>query len=286
MKGVHEMAKGIAINIGLNSVDPAHYDGWDGQLNACEADAEDMRKIARSEGLDVQSFLLTKDATADAVTQAIQGAGQELSEGDLLFLTYSGHGGQVPDTNGDEPDARDETWVLYDRQLVDDELYAMWAGFDPGVRIFVLSDSCHSGTVTRAMYEETLIPMTVERGFVEDSSVRTKDLPLNVQDATYRQHQDQYDEIQRANPSAEDADIAAGLILISGCQDNQLSLDGVKNGLFTSKLLEVWNKGNYTGGHRRFRKSIAELMPPTQTPNFFRVGDVPRSFVRQRPLTV
>jgi metacaspase-1 len=286
MKGVDEMAKGIAINIGLNSVDPDHYDGWDGQLNACEADAEDMRRIAKSQGFETQAFLLTKDATADAVRQAIQGAAQELAEGDLLFLTYSGHGGQVPDTNSDEPDARDETWVLYDRQLVDDELYAMWAGFEPGVRIFALSDSCHSGTVTRAIYEETLIPMTVERGFAEGSSVRTKDLPLHVQAETYRQHQDQYDEIQRTNPRAEQVDIAAGVILISGCQDNQLSLDGDRNGLFTSKLLKVWKNGDFKGGHRRFRRSIANLMPPSQTPNFYPAGEVRRSFVRQRPLTI
>ena len=280
------MAKGIAINIGLNSVDPDHYNGWDGQLSACEADADDMRQIAQSQGFDAQALLLTKDATAGAVKQAISDAAENLSEGDHLFLTYSGHGGQVPDTNADEPDARDETWVLYDRQLVDDELYALWAGFDSGVRIFVLSDSCHSGTATRAMYEQTLIPMTIERGFMEESSVRTKDLPIPVQEETYRQHRDQYDEIQRANPRAEDVDIAAGVILISGCQDNQLSLDGVQNGLFTSKLLEVWKGGEYKGGHRRFRKQIANLMPPTQTPNFYPVGGVRRRFVRERPLTI
>jgi metacaspase-1 len=280
------MAKGIAINIGLNSVDPDHYNGWDGQLNACEADADDMRQIAQSQGFDVQGFLLTKDATAGAVKQAIEDAAQKLSEGDVLFLTYSGHGGQVPDTNSDEPDARDETWVLYDRQLVDDELYAMWARFASGVRIFVLSDSCHSGTATRAMYEQTLIPMTVERGYTEDSSMRTKDLPIPVQEETYRQHRDQYDEIQRANPRAEEVDIAAGVILISGCQDNQLSLDGAQNGLFTSKLLEVWRNGEFKGGHRRFRKQIANLMPPTQTPNFYPLGEVRRRFVRERPLTI
>ena len=26
------MAKGISLNIGLNSVDPNHYGGWNGQL--------------------------------------------------------------------------------------------------------------------------------------------------------------------------------------------------------------------------------------------------------------
>ena len=35
------MAKGISLNIGLNSVDPNHYGGWDGQLAGCENDAND-----------------------------------------------------------------------------------------------------------------------------------------------------------------------------------------------------------------------------------------------------
>jgi len=58
----------------------------------------------------------------------------------------------VPDRNGeDEEDRSDETWVAYDRQIVDDELYALWGKFAAGVRIFVLSDSCHSGTVARGI---------------------------------------------------------------------------------------------------------------------------------------
>ncbi|NWF57518.1 MAG: caspase family protein, partial [Syntrophaceae bacterium] len=36
------MAKGFALTIGLNAVNPKHYGGWSGELNACEADAEDM----------------------------------------------------------------------------------------------------------------------------------------------------------------------------------------------------------------------------------------------------
>ena len=40
------MPQGLALTIGLNSVDPAHYGGWSGELTACEADAEDMAEIA------------------------------------------------------------------------------------------------------------------------------------------------------------------------------------------------------------------------------------------------
>ena len=47
------MAKGISLNIGLNSVDPNHYGGWNGQLAGCENDANDMASIATTAGLDV-----------------------------------------------------------------------------------------------------------------------------------------------------------------------------------------------------------------------------------------
>jgi metacaspase-1 len=67
------------------------------------------------------------------------------------LLTYSGHGGQVPDTNNDEVDRVDETWCLYDRQFLDDELYYFLSKFKEGVRILVFIDCCHSGTVIRSI---------------------------------------------------------------------------------------------------------------------------------------
>lgn len=279
------MAKGISIHIGLNTVDPAHYNGWDGQLQACEYDAKDMQTIAEGKGFE-STIMLSKEATAEAVTEAIRQAAGELDKGDLLFLTYSGHGGQVPDTNSDEKgDGNDETWVLYDRQLVDDELFSLWAGFDPGVRIFVLSDSCHSGTVTRDLFD-ALVPQIVEKGMVDAASPRTKDLPRDVQDATYRANEDLYRQIQSSHESGGDIDVRGSVILISGCQDNQLSLDGDRNGLFTQTLLGVWDDGNWKGGHRRFWKAIGAKMPPTQSPNFFRTGVRDPKFRRQTPLTI
>src|SRR5215204_733261 len=80
-----------SIHIGLNSVDTDHYDGWDGTLMACESDAEDMQKVSEIRGFE-PTKLLTQEATADAVIVAIEKAANELSAGDFLFLTYSGHG--------------------------------------------------------------------------------------------------------------------------------------------------------------------------------------------------
>jgi metacaspase-1 len=278
-------ARGQSLHIGVNKVDPAHYNGWEGTLAACEFDAEDMRALAVGKGFEA-SILLTKDATAAAVQAGIATAADRLAEGDVFFLSYSGHGGQVPDLNSDDDaDKKDETWVLYDRQLVDDELYALFARFRTGVRIFMLSDSCHSGSVARDIFDAA-VPHVVAHAMVDAPKPRTKDLPREVQDNTYRTNAAEYDRIQNENTSGEKQELGASLLLLSGCQDNQLSLDGDRNGLFTQQLLSVWNGGAWTGGYAPFHKAIGANMPPTQSPNYFRTGVVNQTFEAQTPFTI
>jgi hypothetical protein len=271
-------AKGIALHIGLNSVDPRQYEGWDGTLVACEADAKDMHAITSARGF-TSSKLLTRKATASAVAARIRSAASKLEAGDLFVLTYSGHGGQVRDPSGEEIDWQDETWVLWDRQLLDDELYALWAAFRPGVRILVLSDSCHSGTVVRDMFYRASPANAV-------TSDRFKFIPKDVQDRTYAAHRDQYDTLQRSFAKGDKAAVEASVVLISGCQDSQYSRDGDRNGLFTQRLREVWADGAFARGHRAFYRAICELMPPDQTPNYFRVGRTASGFERMVPFTI
>jgi hypothetical protein len=281
------MAKGLSLHLGLNRVDPKQYEGWDGALVACEADAKDMRRLAAARGFK-PTILLTRKATAAAVIKTISAAAAQLSAGDIFFLTYSGHGGQVPDTNGDEKDDQDETWVLYDRELVDDELYALWAKFKQGVRILVLSDSCHSGTVTKLVSYRTI---TEGRGrgarpYGQDRPPRFRRMPLAVERQVNKKHKKLYDRIQKSHMGAEHQPVGASVFLISGCQDNQLSSDGDKNGLFTGTLLETWKAGKFRGGYRRFHREIGNRMPPWQSPNFYRVGAADLRFERQKPFTV
>jgi hypothetical protein len=279
------MALGISLHVGLNRVDPAHYQGWDGELTACEFDANDMRAIAEGQGFEARS-LLTKEATSDAVLAAIERAAGELDQGDLFLCTYSGHGGQVPDRNGeDEEDRSDETWVAYDRQIVDDELYALWSRFAPGVRIFVLSDSCHSGTVVRDIEAKVPGPVSTRQKAAAESP-RYRALPRDVMIATYRANARLYDAIQERLPGAERADPAATVLLISGCRDDQLSLDGFSNGLFTENLRAVWADGAWEGGHAEFREAIRARMPAKQQPNYLRVGAANPEIEQQKPFTV
>src|SRR5258705_11962887 len=104
------MVKGLSIHIGLNHVDPAQYEGWDGALNACVADAKDMRALAKKRGFKENLLLLDEDATAGAVNGAIAAPAKGLSKGDILLLTYSGHAGKWKARNQNEKHSLDGTW--------------------------------------------------------------------------------------------------------------------------------------------------------------------------------
>jgi metacaspase-1 len=295
--GAKAKAKALSLHMGLNGVSGAAYGGWDGPLAACEFDASDMAAIATKQGMK-QTVLLTKKATRAAMLAAMRNAAKTLAAGDFFFLTYSGHGGQVPDVNGDEDDKKDETWCLYDGQLIDDELYFELGKFQSGVRILVLSDSCHSGTVTR----EAIFPPTTT------PTQRPKNMPDAVAMRTYREHQAFYDKLQldvakAAGKPVVDPDNAlaqvaasgrlsaiaskfdASLILISGCQDNQTSMDGEHNGAFTEQLLKVWNQGAFSGNYANLHARIKTRMPASQTPNLFTLGSAGK-FLAETPFTV
>ncbi|HEY0078786.1 MAG TPA: caspase family protein [Pyrinomonadaceae bacterium] len=279
------MPKGLSLHIGLNHVDPSHYDGWDGALAGCIPDAEAMTSLAKKQKFK-PTRLLNEQATASAVMGAISEAAQKLKVGDIFFLTYAGHGSQVPDKNGDEKDDYDETWVLYDRQLVDDELYSLWSQFAPGVRILVVSDSCHSGTMTRAILYQQLNNSPLAHGTLADPTRGTRAMPEDARKRTYKKNKALYDGIQQAFRSGDKVNVSASVLLISGCQDNQLSSDGDKNGLFTQTMLQVWNKGQFKGRYRKFYQEIAQRMPPWQSPNFYRAGLTNPQFEAQNPFTV
>ena len=63
-------ARGQSLHVGVNNVDPAHYNGWEGTLAACEFDAQDMHALAVGKAFEA-SILLTKEATSSAVTAGI-----------------------------------------------------------------------------------------------------------------------------------------------------------------------------------------------------------------------
>ena len=285
--------RGISLHIGLNSVDPVHYAGWNGELVACEYDAEDMEQIALAAGYQ-PTRLSTKAATRDSVRGAILDAAQTLSAGDIFFITYSGHGGQVPDFNHDEEDDHaDETWCLYDGQLIDDELYELWTNFKEGVRILVVSDSCHSGTLIKRIEQAATVAVPGLEAAADDRA-RVRAMPAQVAARVFRRNRQFYRDAAEAVRTIEPGHLPKELSspvrctvrLLSGCLDSQSSLDGVANGLFTGFLLEIWKEGRFAGTYDQFIKEIQARMPTDQTPNHWVVGQPNAAFDGQRPFQI
>lgn len=142
-----------ALCIGINNYPGTHMD-----LQGCVNDAEDWASVLSARAYKTTTLLddkATKAAMVDAMSKLIGSA----AKGDSLIITYSGHGTYQPDENGDEADGLDEALCPYDLQtggsaLTDDEIHALFATRKGGVRLLLISDSCHSGTVTRAAKAE------------------------------------------------------------------------------------------------------------------------------------
>ncbi|PSL33527.1 caspase family protein [Chitinophaga ginsengisoli] len=274
--------QGYALHIGLNAVNPDSYEGWNGELFACENDAAVYKALAEKAGFQSIYPLLTKDATSQNVLQHLSNAASQLQAGDILLLTYSGHGGAIIDTNHDETnnfgemDGFDETWCLYDRQLIDDELFECFSKFKPGVRILIFSDSCHSGSVARAA--EAVTTTTDAATYI-----RARVAPLDVLVRTYNNHKSEYDGIQ-AQLSAGPADIAAYVVQFGACQDDELAMEVWGNGMFTAKVQEVMKEeiSSYTA----LFVAIKQGFSAQQHPNLFHYGNKAYDFLAQAPFSI
>ncbi|MFF4343725.1 caspase family protein [Kitasatospora sp. NPDC001540] len=283
---------GIALHIGLNGVDPDAYEGWDGALDAGEPDALALERITRKLRYDTRT-LLTRQATTKAVLGEISRAATTLRDGDIFVLTYAGHGGQLADLDGDEPDHRDETWVLYDRQLLDDELRVALSGFPAGVRVVVVSDSCHSGTVIRDSADALMSQRGIAAAFAEvaprargrdrsragasravaeTETPKVRQIPSDVQRRVQAEQGARYRAIRRGVPRAEESAVDASVLLLAACMDNQTAAEQFGHGLFTATLLEQWDGRRFAASYQEVISTARTQLPPLQSPNLLTLG--------------
>jgi metacaspase-1 len=275
--------RGISLHIGVGIVDPAAYNGrWEGPLESAEKDVDIMQAIANKQGFETR-VLKTRDATREKVRQAISHASSELGPGDFFLVTYSGHGDRVPDLSGDEEDGLDDTWCLHDGHFLDDELNVLLAGFQPGCRVLILSDSCHSGTMLKSKKTDK---ENAER--ITDEFVYSRATPASVSEETFESHRDRYAKLQLGLPRPR-PEIGATVRLLSGCQEDEQSWGSSESGRFTAAVRDVFDEGAFEGNYKQFHaqviKAVAKAMHP-QTPGHSVVGEVSHSFDDERPFRI
>lgn len=247
------MAK-LAVCIGINN-----YPGTANDLAGCVNDASDWADALKTRGFTVTK-LLDAAAKKQAIVNALQGTISKAKSGDTVVLTYSGHGSWQPDKDGDEPDGRDEGWCPHDLStkglLLDDEMYDLFGLAATGVKLIMLSDSCHSGSVTRAFVTPPT-PGVPKIRFMPPSVFLTK-AALKLADR-----------IAGNTTRVIKPDRA---LLISGCKDTEYSYDtsfnGRPNGAFTYYAIQALKKNpaSYLAWHTLIRKSLPSTAQP-QSPN-------------------
>jgi hypothetical protein len=256
----------LALCIGIND-----YPGTGSDLAGCVNDASDWAAALKRRGFDVQ-MLLNRQATGAAIRSAIKTVVARAKPGDSVVVQYSGHGSFVPDQDGDEPDGTDECLCPYDvgrkGPITDDELFDLYSARQSGVKLLMISDSCHSGTVAR--FAPIITPPTIKGGKAPQRKVRF--LPPA---AYLSQRQVAKLGLRRAYRKSSPPGRYAAL-LISGCQDTEYSYDayfqGRPNGAFTFVALRALaglsSKGTYQAWFKAIRKALPSQQYP-QSPNLY-----------------
>lgn len=236
-----------ALCVGLNDYPLADMD-----LKGCVNDAGDWAEMLTKHydfAHDDVTMLLDSEATKAGILGALGNLLAGATRGDVLVFTNSSHGTYVADASGDEM-LYDEAICPYDTKdnlIVDDELREMFSGLAAGVRLTVVSDSCFSGTVTRASDGPT--PDDRRRRFLNPRLLGMRELKDPI---TARPRSSQYSESDMHE------------VLLSGCNDKQFSFDaligGRYNGAMTATAMEVLARNGYDLTYDEFaRQLVADL---------------------------
>ena len=98
-----------AVLIGIN------YEGQQGELSGCHNDAMNIKRyLMKNQGFEEKDMIVLMDdgrhhlPTKKNILEAFDRLIDYSQPGDVVFVHYSGHGGRVRDTSGDEADGYDE----------------------------------------------------------------------------------------------------------------------------------------------------------------------------------
>ena len=212
----HASGKKKAVLIGIN------YEGTSAELKGCVNDVYKLRDMLVSQyGYTMGNIhmLINSDATRKNILHYFTLLLKTASPGDHLCFTFSGHGYYTKDRlQKEERDGYDELIVTADHKtIVDDEFKQLLRRhLKQNVHMFSLFDNCHSGTIYDLRYQHY--------DSVTNPNKPTTILPNYV-------------------------DTPGQVVLLSGCMDNQVSIDakinGKFNGVMTWVFVEALRMANY-----------------------------------------
>ncbi|MCK4608156.1 MAG: caspase family protein [Gammaproteobacteria bacterium] len=230
-----------------------------------EIDSKNMISLLQKQGFSTID-LHDDNATPENVKNYLNLASQKTKPGETFVFYYSGHGSQKYDDHGHEIDRKQELLNLNNGDLSDLEIHRIWKTFKKDSRILMIADCCHSGTNyghdTERPYhvpEEEALSPEVEPPYCDDGVC--------------------YPPITK---------IPASLVHFGSSKDFQYSRDTKNGGLFTNKLLEVWNDGEFSGNYNAFYHAIKELVIGINPEQHSQLNIIPEdnNFAQEKPFTI
>jgi len=246
--------------VGIND-----YPGTSSDLTGCVNDANDWREVLESRDFEV-ARLLDGEATRKALTGELRRLVGMSRSGDILVFQFSGHGSWIPDEDGDEADSRDEVLcphdIASDGPLTDDDLHGIFSERQPGARVILIADSCHSGTVSRFRRPPSgerrgrRVRFLPPREFLSPASIRALG---------------KGERRRAASPPGR-----RSALLLSGCLETEFSYDAVfrgrPNGAFTHAAIHALSRlspgATYLDWYSAIRRSLPTAEYP-QTPTLY-----------------
>lgn len=285
------MPKGYSLHIGLNTVDSSHYEDLP-NLQAAVNDALTWEAFAREKGYQT-ILLLDAEAKVEVVRQSLLDIARSMKAGDILLLTYAGHGGLMDNLKqaGGDNELYDQTWCLFDRQMLDDEIHECFVPFVEGTRIVVVSDSCHSGTIVRGATDEIDLSQLLEQGHREMSSgrgMKSRMLPPQIARSISDRFRDSVYQplLAKYRFQRKGAAVKASVTLLAACQDHQVTYDGTENGIFTSAMQSLLRHPEYKKLNAKELIRAVPMFYADPTPNFFQYGGVIPSAEKYNPFRI
>jgi len=258
----------LALCIGINN-----YPGTDMDLSGCVNDANDWAAELMKRGFGVRK-MLDEQATKAAMVDAFKQVVAQAASGDVVVITYSGHGTYQYDTDGDEADGLDEALCPYDIRtngaaLIDDEIHAIFKARKDGVHLVLIADSCHSGTVNRApVFSSDVIAgrkprfMPMEVWMAADQMARGG--PRGAPVPTGAAH---------SAPSAfADGDEGVGDVLMAGCEEGEghfsydANFNNRPNGAFTFYALKSLHELPAGASYAKWHTALGDYLPSINYP--------------------
>ena len=204
-------------------------------LNGCLNDINDMATLLETKcGFRADSVVLLADAraTAQAVLDGLNWL-VAVQPGDRVLFHYSGHGAQVPMVGGFLPNGLEDVICTVDfdwspsHMITGKQFNAIFSRMPQGVKFNWISDSCHSGDLTKEMLKP-------------NHKHRSYPIPVDIQ-----HHIKACKQNNHVSRSITNGVLDVGYL--SGCRSDQTSADayfnGRYNGALTYFLLQVFNSG-------------------------------------------